>query len=377
MKYTTRIFTAVAALLALFAAQSCSTDADITAEPQAMYVVYGVLNPTDSVQYVRIERGFLVDGNALEVAADSDLSVRGLNVVIEYKDIINNKTYSSVGTEVQIQKDSGIFKKDGYVYKFSIPLKINGADNPKRLKGGYPVKLTITRPGDEDFKITSQTTVPKDINITAPSKGSSGTQWARELTPLHQTVKIEYTRAIGAGAGSYAFDMRMGIAYTRNGIPDTLTWRYGDLQTRSVCSEDGKTAMCFSAADGTIARSFKTQLDRYSGQDLRIDDRFTQQPSEANLSKACWLDVVAVDTFFARYLIVNDPDLVDLNQVKPEYTNISGSDNGELILTYGVFGAINSQRRYFGLTQCVKYLFDFRNLNGTPTPQPTDACFLP
>ncbi|MBU1721001.1 MAG: hypothetical protein KKA07_18185, partial [Bacteroidetes bacterium] len=60
-------------IIAVFA-YSCETDFDVTADYKDITIVYGLLSQNDTVQYIRINRAFLGDGNALEMAAIPDSS---------------------------------------------------------------------------------------------------------------------------------------------------------------------------------------------------------------------------------------------------------------------------------------------------------------
>lgn len=51
---------------------SCDNEIDLTADYQEIGVIYGVLNPADSVHLVRIQKAFLGDGNALTMAQVTD-----------------------------------------------------------------------------------------------------------------------------------------------------------------------------------------------------------------------------------------------------------------------------------------------------------------
>lgn len=60
-----RIKTFLVVLSSLATLSGCETDFDLNAEWKDIPVVYGVLNPSSSVQTIRIQRAFLGDGNAL------------------------------------------------------------------------------------------------------------------------------------------------------------------------------------------------------------------------------------------------------------------------------------------------------------------------
>ena len=73
-------------LLAYFLIPSCKTDFDINAEYKDITIVYGLLNQKDSIHYIRINKAFLGEGNALIMATDPNNTLypyEDLNVTME------------------------------------------------------------------------------------------------------------------------------------------------------------------------------------------------------------------------------------------------------------------------------------------------------
>ena len=59
-------------IISLFAA--CSTDFNINADWQEITVVYGLLNQKETTHYIKINKAFLGEGNALTMAQIEDSS---------------------------------------------------------------------------------------------------------------------------------------------------------------------------------------------------------------------------------------------------------------------------------------------------------------
>ena len=66
--------TAILLLPLMWAFSSCSTDFDVNADWQDITVVYGLLNQNDSISYLKINKAFLGEGNALVMAQIEDSS---------------------------------------------------------------------------------------------------------------------------------------------------------------------------------------------------------------------------------------------------------------------------------------------------------------
>lgn len=323
-------------LLALFAA--CSNELDVTAEPKEMYAVYGVLDPGQELNVVRLTKAFLVDGNGYETAADSALSVRGANVTLI--------TTLEDGTEEILKlepldtlREPGVFQQ---------PQTIYGTRQPIRAGHTYQLEIVIPR-RPEPFVIRSQTTTP-----SAPVIGNPDNREGRELGE-YKEIKFEnrerpfvlrfsrYNTRDDLLSEGAIYEMRAVVNYTDAAAPgETKQVEWGPqifensdtddcpIRGRNVCR--------------TVGREFLIFLDRKfqrlgsETRDFRYDD--------SDLSEAAFFEVSAVDSFLHEYRRVNNPAFVDWTTVKPEYTNI---ENG-----VGVFGAVNRDTAYFRLNYCAQ-----------------------
>lgn len=129
---------------------SCEDDIDLTAPYKEITVVYGLLNRNDTTHYIRIQKAFLGDGNALVYSgvADSTYYPPTLDAYI--------LEYNSSGTKIdslhlertvnEFVKDSGLFASDNNVlYK-----------GTKILSASSTYKLVIIKPnGDTTTGTTS------------------------------------------------------------------------------------------------------------------------------------------------------------------------------------------------------------------------------
>ncbi|MCD4731620.1 MAG: hypothetical protein K8R74_13530, partial [Bacteroidales bacterium] len=61
-------------LWGLFFMNSCETDFDTTTDWEDITVVYGIIDQNDSMQYIKINRAFLGEGNVLQFAQEYDSS---------------------------------------------------------------------------------------------------------------------------------------------------------------------------------------------------------------------------------------------------------------------------------------------------------------
>jgi hypothetical protein len=117
-------------LLAVISAMvSCKTDFDTIAPYKEVMVVYGLLNPNDTIQYVRIGKAYLGEGNALIMAQQSD-SINYADVLEVTLDRIQNGNVISYPalTRDTMPKDDGTFSGVNIVYSFPHRIDTTGSE---------------------------------------------------------------------------------------------------------------------------------------------------------------------------------------------------------------------------------------------------------
>lgn len=166
----------------------CKQDFDITADYKEIPVVYGLLNQQDNVHYIRIQKGFLIDGNALVAAgvADSVYYPDVLTVKLNpyYNGSPNGAAFTLTRVDGNTQtppvtKDFGTFANSPNVlYRFtgtldptkSYRLEVTNTTNGnfiKTKKNEDGLEITLVK----DFQISSPHTADKiKLQNTTPSK---------------------------------------------------------------------------------------------------------------------------------------------------------------------------------------------------------------
>ncbi|MFH0759989.1 MAG: hypothetical protein V2A67_00625 [Bacteroidota bacterium] len=121
-------FIGLVAVLLLAGSYSCSTDIDINADNLETPIVYCILNTSDSVQYVRLQKTYLIDQAALEYPPHPDSMVFPGEIVVTMERLQNDvvlETYRFLPT-TEITKDSGFFPTEKHVlYKANAVIKAN------------------------------------------------------------------------------------------------------------------------------------------------------------------------------------------------------------------------------------------------------------
>ena len=98
----------------------CKTDFEINDDWEDITIVYGLLNSGETTHYIRVQKAFLGNASAYDMAqySDSILYQQGIHVYMEeWKNGSLKKTFDNF-EKVYIPKDSGVFACDNhYVFK--------------------------------------------------------------------------------------------------------------------------------------------------------------------------------------------------------------------------------------------------------------------
>jgi hypothetical protein len=147
-------------LLFTFGLMSCETDFEINAYPgEDITVVFGLLDQTDTVHYIKITRAFLGENDALIMAQDPSLSDYGdiLDVKVEeYSNSNLTATFQCVRTKI-IDKETGTFYyPEQYIYAFTADLHTESI---------YKLIIKNNETGKE---VTAETGLVGDFSVEKP-----------------------------------------------------------------------------------------------------------------------------------------------------------------------------------------------------------------
>jgi hypothetical protein len=299
-------------LMLILALNSCKNTIDLAAEYQEVTVVYGLLSKTDTAHYIKINKGFLdKNTNALILAKNSDSSNFGNLVVTvgEYNatnNLITTHTLQKVNLVAEnIIKDTGIFyNQPAFAYKFKTPLNPNNSYRLKILNNatGKIVESTTKIIADDNINFTVYRPTPTfflAFNNTYPYKF----QWR-------------------APAQAKLFDVVLRFNYTeKNIITNQLDTLYKDWLVLSGIRAN--TVAGGQVLEQDIAgNSFYTFLKNNIPVKPNVERRYDSAD----------VFLTAGGEILSNYIdITQSQGGITANQIKPEYTNISGPN------AYGIF----------------------------------------
>lgn len=344
---------------------SCKPNIDITAPPKDIFVVFGVLDATDTVQYIRVIKGFLVDGDAIQYAKENDISVKGLTVKL-------NGPSGKVFNATQVDNVPTDTTGDFYPYTTLYRIETKGTGN--RLIPGEKYMLEVTDAADPSLKFEAYTYIPLTPLITTPDYGPGAGGPPNVSIPkldLELAYRVQWQAKRITGA-PYGYELRTFLYFENQGVPDTADY-VSDmfLNGSGVRCAASTSSMCFEFNPKELIYEFKKDLPGAPGNGLYSYDDDPANGAKEILPKSLRFEVTGIDTFLTRYMIANNPQFTDFNSDKPEYTNLKGTKD-----VYGVFGSINKNyyldihNGYAIMDNCAEWLL---GLNNTPQPANTNC----
>jgi len=296
-------FTAALALASLLFTR-CSTDVDLIAPYKETTVVYGLLSPSDSVQFVRVAKAYLGEGNALTMAKVNDSIYyrdADIRVVLHrlQNDIIIDSTV--LVRDESIAKEPGIFSNSPNVLYRTVYDPVNHSDSIY-ADSEYRIYILNKVTGKE---ITSTTGIVGDIIISLPSPNPNVKNLSMTSTYPND---IKWFSAINGKI--YKVVMRFNYQEKLLADPFPVTfksvdWTFPDIEARnaSVSSE---------------------LIIQYTGEDFYKNLALKMVPDNTVERKALTIDIIfsiGAPEFYTYYL-VNQPSLT-INQEIPQFTNIT------------------------------------------------------
>lgn len=139
---------------------SCSKDFDSNAAYKDVTIVYGILDIDEPVNYIKIYKGFLTEGDAAVGASVFDsLYYRSDQIEVKLEEYVGTAKMHEwiLDTTTAIPREDGSFSEKQLLYKI---------DQPLRVDASYQLRITNRETGRV---ITSKTNIVGDFRITQPN----------------------------------------------------------------------------------------------------------------------------------------------------------------------------------------------------------------
>ena len=316
----------IAAFISFF--YSCSEKVNLVGDFKETAVVYGLLDHSDSIHFIKITRAFIGPGNALEIAKipDSSYFNQVEATVSEFVDGNLTRTWVLEDTIVENKDTNGAFygpEQKVYYFK-TLPTTVSSSGLNGVIQTSPNPQLTSLNPdatykfkaiiNGGEFEVTGETELVKGITTTASSQN---------FTFKFANNPGEYVPtgvAVSSSGNSFVVNTQLDIAFNEHRGSDItekrFNWQLGEVNTLPG------TAKTFSAIGQTFYDLVKANVSN--------DPTITKRTFNG-----IYVTVTGGAEELYNYMVVNQPSST-LAQSKPSYTNLSVS-NGKRVV--GIFSS--------------------------------------
>ena len=288
----------ISLLFLFFCFFSCQTDFDVNSDWKEITIVYGLLDQNQDVQYIKINKAFLGEGDALQMASISDsLNYDTLDLEVKINKRKNGNIVDSIFLSPTIlEKDDGIFStENNIIYATNI-------SEASEFESGYYYDLEINN--NKTGKIVTASTGLisgfkfKSSDIMGPYNFYDPTP-----APGASNYRFKQIRWEHASNGK-VYQLDLIFNYLENGVSKSLTWR----QPIQIYDQSDDMELLIEG------QSFFNFIKNNISSQNNVERVFS------NLRVVMTIGTTELDT----YMSVNMP-LSGIIQQRPQYTNI---DNG-------------------------------------------------
>lgn len=323
MKKRTILLPLCCVVLAALSLVSCKPDVELTSDYKDVTVVYGLLNPLDNYQYIKIYKGYLTKDNALVWAKDldnisyyNDITVKMEEYYPESEGGELRYTYV-LDTVMSISKNYGVFASPTQVlYRMK-----------KSIREGFRYKLVIENKNNGRVVISETNTIANmAFNIPLGTSHSISTINLNKDDPWSVGFKTN-----SWPENAYAVDAYVTFRYIEK---DKVT---GDTVHKAV--RDIRVTPGFTAGNET---SFKPNvIYRILKENIEENDNVWRFP---DTYECIDIKLWACDQVYYTYYKTAQPSS-SIVQDRVNYTNIKADDD----MALGFFASRSYYKRTFRL----------------------------
>ena len=342
-----RLITVIGVLVVVLGA--CETDIDVNADWKDITTVYSILDPAEKTQYVRINKAFLGEGNALEYAQIAD----SINYDTSYIEARIDEYLKGELVQSMKLKPLWIPRKNdpnSPFYNPNFPYVLVYMAQPKnfyKMSGNDTIWLNP----DSDYHleifnrhsgktVTASTIIVKDFNISRPLYNPSKPFLKILNTDGQNTIKWR------AAVNGRRYQVIYRFYYKESPNP-------GDTVIKTTDYHLGVIKSQYTTGSEDMDVSFMgTSFYKYLGSSI---------PANPNVKRIAYqieLIIAVIPEEFNTYLEVNEPSS-SIVQDRPEYTNI---ENG-----YGLFSSryIKSRLYFVDSEMAARIKTYFQTIDGS------------
>ncbi len=321
-------------IVSLFSFYSCKEDIVLTGEQKETAIIYCLLDQSEDVHYVKINRAFIGPGNALDFAQipDSNYFEHVDAYIYEYVGNNPTKTWYLNDTILTNKSTSGIFySPEEKLYYFKGDLNIDAT---------YKLKVIINKGLANEFEINGETELIKGLESGQPLTNYSPLKF---INSNNQYISAAITTTSTGTGTSAIVSASLGIKiyeYYGNTLHDSvyIDW----FAAESEVSKNEK----FSAP--LLGQTFYEKIKESVTNDPLITKRQIQEIT---------LKLTGGSEDLKDYINANKPSN-SLAQTKPSFTNLTITNDKNVV---GIF----SSRCTVKIEKLISSSFRVLDLNST------------
>ena len=292
-----KIYLILSVLALVFTA--CETDFEVNSEWEETTVVFGLLDKAKEIQFIKINKAFLGEADALQMAQHSDsvnyvpfdsIDSTGEIQVKLYKINFNDTIDSRTLKDTLLPKDDGLFATDSnIIYYFNTP----EGDNFLSENRTYSLVINNVKTGNI---VSASTEIIKGFNFSAGIPSPSSNKLTFYVDGLgYRFPRFEWSDP--PNAEIFQFNLR--FHYRENEVEKELLWTQTALGSNAnILILSGEDFFQFLANN----KAFSTDEER---EFKSIDIEMTLGTQELK-----------------TYIAVNEP-ITGIVQERPQFTNIN------------------------------------------------------
>ena len=200
---------------------SCETDFDVNANWKDVTIVYGLIDPNNEDQLIKINKAYLGQGDAIQMASISDsTNYDPSNLIVKIHRVREQvfNTYDTLSTVVLtdtvLDKDDGLFSTDdNIIYTFKKPSSFYNTNSI------YVLEIFNLSSG---LKVTSETEIINSFSFESLNPSFEWGLYNGELADSlrFRTKNIEWQNS----KNGVIYQLDILINYLENGIVNSLSW---------------------------------------------------------------------------------------------------------------------------------------------------------
>ena len=275
---------------------SCENELDLVAPYEEIGVIYGLINPTDSVHIVRIQKAFLGEGNALLMAQNPD-SIYYLDILTAKLQRIKN---GAVLEELPLSRYIGDPLNQGSG-TFPTTPNILYKTNSAKIYRDSDYRIIVTN-NETGYEMRATTPIIDSLIISRPTMDPTvAIPWAGQFP-----ITVEYT----TGKDGKVFNLTIRFKYTEETIANgVIVDKYVDWVFPNKLVKDPDMPEIISLeVDGE-------DFYRFLGDAIKVDASVRRYAGTTDFI------ITSGAEFLADYININSATTSILTTI-PEYTNI-------------------------------------------------------